>query len=193
MTANPKALAPSRAVKLTVGLIVAALVLGLSLAILAARSSGLTDTPGFLGTRATLLSDLSLSAALLLLVGLWVGFAAVRAGNISAHQYIQTTMVLLYLVLIVFIMEVSFWQNVSPGIPEQIGEASTALPALHATLGGLATICGLYLVLLMNGLIPRALRVRWWKKLMQVTLVLFILVAVLGAATYFIWYVAPAS
>jgi uncharacterized membrane protein YozB (DUF420 family) len=174
-------------------LIAAAFVVGLALTILASRSSGLASSAGFLGARATFLADLTLVAALLILAGLLVGFLAVRSKNVTAHQYIQTSMVLLYLVLIVFIMEVSFWQNVSPGLPEQVGEASYAVPALHAALGGLAEICGLYLVLLMNGLMPRALRVRRWKRLMQVTLGLFILVAVLGVATYYFWYVSPAA
>jgi len=193
MSVQAKRLSPNRTTKITVRLVVAALVLGLSLTVFALRSSGLADSPGFLGTRATFLADLNLIAALLILAGLLVGFAAVRSKNVSAHQYIQTAMVLLFLVLIVFIMEVSFWQNVGPGIPGQIGEASYAMPALHAAIGGLAEISGLYLVLLMNGLMPRPLRVRLWKRLMQATLVLFILVAVLGIATYYLWYVSPAT
>jgi uncharacterized membrane protein YozB (DUF420 family) len=192
MTGHPEATSPARATKVTIGLIVAALILALSLSILAARGSGLTQSEGFLGTRATLLSDLSLGAALMLLAGLFVGFVAARARNIPAHQYIQTSMVLLYLVLIVFIMEVSFWENVSPGIPGRIGEASYAVPALHAALGGLGALCGLYLVLLMNGLMPKALRIRGWKRLMRITLALFALAGVLGIATYYVWYVAPA-
>jgi uncharacterized membrane protein YozB (DUF420 family) len=192
MSGHPEATSPARATKVTIGLIVAALILALSLSILAARGSGLTQSEGFLGTRATLLSDLSLGAALMLLAGLFVGFVAARARNIPAHQYIQTSMVLLYLVLIVFIMEVSFWENVSPGIPGRIGEAAYAVPALHAALGGLAALCGLYLVLLMNGLMPKALRIRGWKRLMRITLALFALAGVLGIATYYVWYVAPA-
>jgi len=193
MSVQAKRLSPNRTTKITVGLVVAALVLGLSLTVFALRSSGLADSPGFLGTRATFLADLNLIAALLILAGLLVGFAAVRSKNVSAHQYIQTAMVLLFLVLIVFIMEVSFWQNVGPGIPGRIGEASYVMPALHAVIGGLAEVGGLYLILHMNGLMPRALQVRRWKTLMRITLGLFILVAVLGVATYYLWYVSPAT
>jgi uncharacterized membrane protein YozB (DUF420 family) len=191
MSAQTENLRPSRTTKTIVGLIAAALVIGLSVTIFALRASGRADSAGFLGTQAPFLADLNLVAALLVLAGLVVGFAAVRAKNVAAHQYIQTAMVLLFLVLIVFIMEVSFWRNVSPGIPGQIGEASYGMPALHAAIGGLAEICGLYLVLLMNGLIPKRLQVRRYKTLMRITLGLFILVAALGVATYYIWYVSP--
>jgi len=182
---------PRRSTKVTVALVVAALVLGLALSILAIRGGDLATAPGFLGTRASVLSDLSLLAALLILAGLLVGYAAARSKNIPAHQYIQTGMVLLFLVLIVFIMEVSFWSNVSPGLPARIGEAAYGLPAVHAALGGLAELSGLYLILHMNGWIPKALQVRRWKTLMRATLVLYILVAALGTATYVIWYVSP--
>ncbi len=182
---------PSRSTKITVALIVAALVAGLALSILAIRGGDLAAAPGFLGTRASVLSDLSLLAALVVLAGLLVGYAAARSKNIPTHQYVQTAMVLLFLVLILFIMEVSFWSNVSPGLPARLGEAAYGLPAAHAALGGLAELSGLYLILLMNGWIPKPLRVRRWKTLMRATLVLYVLVAALGTATYLIWYVAP--
>ncbi|OGO12852.1 MAG: hypothetical protein A2Z66_05390 [Chloroflexi bacterium RBG_13_66_10] len=191
MSAQAVKVSPSRSAKVTIGLIVAALIVGLVLTILAMRSSGLADDPGFLGTGASLLADLNLLAALLILGGLLIGFAAARSKSVAAHQYIQTAMVLLFLVLIVFIMEVSYWENVNPGIPERIGEASYAMPAVHAAIGGVAEVCGLYLVLLMNGWMPKALRVRKWKTLMRVTLTLFILVGVLGVATYYVWYILP--
>jgi uncharacterized membrane protein YozB (DUF420 family) len=43
----------------------------------------------------------------------------------------------------------------------------------------------------MNGLIPKRLQVRRYKTLMRITFGLFILVAALGVATYYIWYVSP--
>jgi hypothetical protein len=95
------------------------------------RSSGLADDPGFSG-RELRSWPISTCSPRLILGGLLIGFAALK--SVAAHSVHQTAMVLLFLVLIVFIMEVSYWENVNRGSQSGL-EASYAVPAVHAAIG----------------------------------------------------------
>ena len=52
-------------------------------------------------------------------------------------------------------------------------------------------VCAVYILLRMNGLLPKALRIKWWKNLMRFTLGMYLLVGLFGLATYVVWYVIP--
>ena len=56
--------------------------------------------PGFLGTNARLLTDLNLVLQAVMAAALVVGVVLVRRGNVRAHQYTMTLVVLSNLVLI---------------------------------------------------------------------------------------------
>jgi hypothetical protein len=144
------------------------------------------NAPGFLGTGASLFADINLVAEIVLLAGLTVGYGLARGGRHPAHQYNQTTWVLLNIVLVMFIMLVSFRQNVPGHMRESFGMIATG----HALLGTVTVLCGLYLLLRMNGLLPKPLRLKQWKTMMRVTLVLYWLVGLGGLYTYYSWYVA---
>ncbi len=181
---------PSRQVKtlvavgITLVLILTMLFLGLG------RLDGLADQHGILGTNASLFADLNLIAQIVLLCGLVAGFFLARLGRISAHQYNQTGWVLFNSVLVAFIMVVSYNQNIVPQLPGVLGTLYGILPTLHASLGALAVLCGFYLILRMNALLPKAWRIKRWKNLMRITLVLYLLVGVFGLAIYYTWYLA---
>lgn len=55
-------------------------------------------------------------------------------------------------------------------------------------LGAATVAAGLWLVLQMNGWLPRQLHLRGWKTLMRVTLAGYWTVAVLGLAIYYLWF-----
>lgn len=202
MTNLPKPETPNRNLKIAVAAVVGLALIGFSLYFILGRSSGLANEKGFLGTRASLFADINLIAEIVLLVGLMIGFVLVRVGNapankekreawISAHQYNQTAWLLFNLVLTLFIMEVSFYRQVVPGIPAKLLRAYYATSTVHAVLGGVTILCGLYLVLRMNKLLPKPLRVAWWKNLMRATLALYWVVGLFGFGTYYVWYVQP--
>lgn len=183
---------PPANVKLAVGIIVGLLVLGLLVAILAIKSAGLADKPGFTGLGGTMLADITLVLHVLLLIGLTAGYWLARKGNISAHQYNQTAWVLFNLVLVEFVMVGSFQANIRPGLPADLPKHPYYwLTTLHALLGGITMLIGVYILLRMNKLLPKALRVSWWKTLMRVALAGYWLVTILGFITYYIWYMAP--
>lgn len=109
-------------------------------------------------------------------------------GRIQAHQTIQTSMVLLNILLAVFIMNVSFARKVVPGLPGNLITTYGLVSSLHAMLGGLAILCGVYLLLRMNRLLPVRWRISWWKTLMRVTLGLYWTAGIMGLVLYRVWY-----
>jgi hypothetical protein len=72
-----------------------------------------------------------------------------------------------------------------PGnLPTAYGLVST----IHGLIGLVAIVCGVYLLLRMNKLIPVRWRVPWWRNLMRFTIGLYWTVGVLGLAIYYVWY-----
>ncbi len=111
----------------------------------------------FLGTRTA--ADINLVAQVLLLVGLLIGFALARRRRFRQHGNVQTAMVLLNLVLIVFAMVPSFFSYVVEG-GTTTGTVAT-LMIVHGVLGLVVEVVAIYLILRMRTqLIPERFRVR---------------------------------
>jgi hypothetical protein len=180
---------PNQILIRTLGGLLILLLIAASIFLILGNSSGLAAGPGLFGTRANLFSDLNLTAQLVLILGLSVGAVFAHRGKISIHQYNQTTWVMVNIVLTIFIMIMSFSKNILPGIPANLLQAHAAISTVHASLGLVTILCGVYLLLRMNQLIPKKYRIRWWKNLMRMTLGLYWLVGLLGVFTYYIWYI----
>ncbi|MGE5223109.1 MAG: hypothetical protein ACM3PY_11780 [Omnitrophica WOR_2 bacterium] len=161
----------------------------LSAVLLSGSWSGLFTRPGFLGTRAQIYPDINLTAQFLLLLGLSLGVFFARTGHITAHQYTQTSMVLLNLVLAFSIMVQSFLRSVVPGLPGNLTTLTGLISTTHAVIGSLAILCGIYLLLRMNKILPRNLRIAWWESLMRLTFALYWIAGILGFLLYYAWYV----
>jgi CDGSH-type Zn-finger protein/uncharacterized membrane protein YozB (DUF420 family) len=155
-------------------------------AILAIDAAGKADARGFLG-EAPLIADVNLMLEILLVAGLTFGSWLVRRGNLAAHRYNQTVWVLLNTVLIALIMAGGM-ENVALENISDLGPVHYWVPWLHATVGAATAIAGLWLVLQMNGLLPRRLHVNAWKPLMRATLAGYWIVALLGFVTYYLWF-----
>ena len=162
------------------------LVAGTAAVILAIEAAGRWTAPGFLG-KAALISDLNLTLEVLLVAGLTFGSWLAKRGNVAAHRYNQTTWVLLNAVLVALIMAREL-ENVELESVSNLATTHYWVPWLHATVGTATVAAGLWLVLQMNGLLPRRLHVRGWKTLMRATLAGYWLVALLGLTTYYLWY-----
>ena len=155
-------------------------------AVLGIEAAGKSEARGFLG-KAPLAADLNLTLELLLVAGLTFGAWFARRGNVAAHRYNQTAWTLLNVVLVALIMAPGM-ENVTLESLSDLAPVHYWVPWLHATVGAATVIAGLWLVLQMNGLLPRWLHVRAWKKLMRATLAGYWLVALLGFATYYLWF-----
>lgn len=167
------------------------------------------DPPGFLGTGASLLADLTLIAYVLLLIPLMlIGFFYARRGKHRPHH--RTMMVLVTVmnwVLIIFLMVVAYRFDVSDNIGQQPGNLRYLLPTVHGVLGLPAQLLATFIVIRMaieDRTVAVAkkrgetnLSVYWWKSakpFMQITLALWLATALLGIGNYLIRYdVIPSS
>ena len=189
MSTKHEAASPSHNIKRTLAVVLTLGLIGSSVLLALGGPTGVAARPGFLGTRANLFSDMNLVAQFVLLAGLSVGAVLARRGNIAAHQYNQTAWVLFNVVLTIFIMAVAFFEYIAPGLPGNFGQAYVVASTIHAALGSLTILCGIYLLLRMNRRLPRSLRISWWKGLMRLTFVLYWIVGLIGLAVYYFWYV----
>ncbi|HZQ08376.1 MAG TPA: cupredoxin family copper-binding protein [Anaerolineae bacterium] len=141
-----------------------------------------------LGTRGA--ANVNLVAEILILIGLYIGFYYARKRKFRPqHANIQTTMVLLNLVLILSIMVPSFYRYVirSGNITDNV----SILMIVHAILGTIAEGLGLYLVFTERfRIIPW--RIRKLKPVMRSLLALWTIVVLLGIGIYYFSYIAPA-
>jgi len=146
------------------------------------------DAAGFLGTGARLGSDVNLVVQLLMGFALVLGMFLARGGRYRAHAFCQTSVVLLNLLLIALIMLPPFARDIVPGLPRRLDQAYYLLPTLHALLGTIAQLLGLYIVIRAGtNLLPEKLRFQNYKAWMRTTLVLWWSVIIIGIATYWAW------
>jgi len=150
---------------------------------------------GFLGTNANFWADLNLTLHILMALTLLVGAWFARRKDFDTHQKIQTSVVLLNIVLIAGIMAVSYAQQVVPGLPQNLVKARNSVATVHAILGILGELLGLWVVLRMSRstrrFIPPSMRFKNVKRMMRLTLATWWSITLIGIATYFLWYAQP--
>lgn len=153
--------------------------------------------PGFLGTNASMLSDLTLIAYILLLLPAMIaGYVFARRKMFAPqHKYVMTGITLFNWVLIGFVMFVSFRDGVAPAIPDGLSDIEVALPAIHLITGGIAQILATYLVsrMWLENVLPKSLLIKNIKTPMRLTLALWLITTVLGISIYFTWYTDTSS
>jgi hypothetical protein len=174
-----------KATAIAAGLALAAAVAFVVNAVFAAQREA---DPGFMGP-GVFIADLNLALELLLLAGLTFGAYLARRGRIEAHRVNQTIWVLVNAALVVFMMFGSL-ADVKLAAPADLLDLRVAVTWLHAAIGTLTVIAGLWLVLQMNDVLPERVHLRGWKALMRMTLAGYWAVALLGLATYYLWYAA---
>ena len=170
-------------------IVTAAIMIAGSLAWVAGISlAGLEASRGFFGA-GPLIADANLILEIFLVAGITYGFLLARRGNIDAHQLNQTTWVVLNIGLIALVMAGSM-QDVAIARTADLANWRIGVTWLHAAVGALTALSGLWIVLQMNGLLPQSLCVSWWKNLMRAAFAGYWLTALLGFLTYYFWYIA---
>ncbi len=151
------------------------------------------DQPGFLGTGASLASDLSLLAYIFLIVPIMlIGFFFARRKMFEPHhKLVMTTITIVNWLIIFFLMAVRYLQA-AQAAP---ADSSLILPTIHLAFGGTAQLLATYLVIRMwfENQLPAWFKVRRIKRYMRTTLALWLITAALGIGTYYAWYVAGAA
>lgn len=152
----------------------------------------LQGEPGFLGTNASLLADLTLIAYLAIIIpAILIGFFFARRKWFEPHHKLTMTAVtLVNWGFIGFVMAVSYVDSVSPNVPESLGEDFIFVPTIHLLVGLTAQLIASYLVIRMwfEKQLPDWFKVENIKRYMRITMGLWLLTAALGLALYVVWY-----
>lgn len=128
-------------------------------------------------------ADINLAAQLLLLAGLLAGFLLARRKHYQQHGNVQTAMVLLNLIFILFVMMPSFYGYVVAG-GSTTGRVAQ-LMIVHGLLGVVVEMFAIYLILRMRTrLVPEPLRIGNIKLAMRSTLALWTILVLLGVGIY---------
>lgn len=161
------------------------------------------EPPGFLGTGASLLADLTLLAYLLLIIpAMLLGFVFARRNlHRPHHKWLMILVTVINWVLIIFLMFAAYRFDVAPNIAGQPGNSRYLLPVIHGLLGIPAQLLATFIVVRMlfeDTQVARAKQrgekdtSRYWfrsaKPMMRVTLALWLLTATLGVITYLTRY-----
>jgi uncharacterized membrane protein YozB (DUF420 family) len=135
-----------------------------------------------------LAADLTLLAEAAFFLALVVGVIAQRGRRYKLHDWIQTPVVALNLIFIIFIMAGSFVsQRVAATLPQRPGDAYYLVVAVHAGLGLAAEGLAVYCLLAGHQILPRKFgRLRYW---MWTTFGFWTAAVAFGAGTYYVWYV----
>lgn len=144
----------------------------------------LLDVPGFLGTKASLLSDISLILCLISLVLFIIAGLEGRRRQIKKHCPTQTiALILTFLAVVLFMFPVysQQYESANAGLTPLV---PNGLVALHAGLGGLTLLYGVYVVLVGYNVF----RSKNKKMLMRIASILFIIVNLSGIVIYLSLY-----
>jgi uncharacterized membrane protein YozB (DUF420 family) len=153
----------------------------------------LTGT-GFLGTRAPLHSDLSLILILLSAIMFTIGWRLAVRKKLKIHRWIQTGAAILNTLVVLIVMIVSFIIYILPGIPNKLLEGTYGVTTVHAFIGALGLLLGVFVVLRANQVkfVPKRLRFRNYKPFMRTSYVLYMLATLIGVIVYVAVYIGPA-
>jgi uncharacterized membrane protein YozB (DUF420 family) len=147
---------------------------------------------GLFRTAAPLSSDLTLIVELMMGLALVAGMLLARRRRYRAHARCQSAVVLLNPVAITLTMAPSFWRSFAPPLPGGLHNSYYVLAAVHAALGAVAELLGLYILAVAGTtILPQRFRFTYYKPWMRTALAMWWLVLLLGIGTYFRWYVAP--
>jgi uncharacterized membrane protein YozB (DUF420 family) len=137
-------------------------------------------------------ADLNLLLQGMMAAALVIGAGFARRKRYRAHAITQTTVLLLNSGMIAMVMWPSTRGQVMPAFPDVWGKWYFAMPSIHAMLGTAAEALGIFIALVVGTtLVPERFRFRNWKRWMRAELALWWIVMLSGAATYYVWYVAP--
>jgi uncharacterized membrane protein YozB (DUF420 family) len=151
--------------------------------------SALLNGPGFFGTTANFRSDATLALVLITAVMLTVGWILALQKRYEAHRWVQTSAVILNTFAVVFTMMGSYLIHILPGIPAKLNQGDYAVTTVHALVGLVGMVLGVFIVLRGNKLVPKALRFKNYKLFMRTSYTLYMLATFLGVIVYLLVYV----
>src|SRR3972149_2649110 len=146
------------------------------------------EQPGFLGTTASLATDLTLSLIMISIILFAIGAWLAVKGRFKAHQRIQTVGVILNTVVVLVTMVGTLIQYVLPEIPARLSESYYSLSLIHAIVGTIGVLLGVFIVLRTNNLVPKRWRFESYLPVMRWAYATYVLAAALGVTVYLTAY-----
>jgi len=151
--------------------------------------NNLFNGPGFLGTTATFHSDAALILILVTALLFTIGWQLAIRKRYEVHRWVQTSAVILNTLVVLFVMISSFLTHILPGIPGKLNQGDYAVTTVHALVGLVGLVLGVFIVLRGNQLVPKALRFSNYKPFMRTAYALYMLATLLGVVVYILVYV----
>jgi uncharacterized membrane protein YozB (DUF420 family) len=143
---------------------------------------------GFFGTDASMLVDIELTMLILAALLFTIGWRLAVGKHYRAHRWTQTAAATLNALVVLGSMVSSYLNYVLPGLPARLNQAYFAVPTVHAIVGLVAFLLGVFVVLRGNGLVPKALRFSNYKAFMRTSYALYMLATAIGVVVYLVWY-----
>jgi len=143
---------------------------------------------GFLGTSAPFHSDLSLVFILISAVLFTIGWRLAVGKHYDIHQWVQTAAAVFNTLAVATVMIPAFIAYIIPGIPAKLLEGSYGVTTVHAVIGTLGLLLGVYVVLSANGLLPARLRFHNYKPFMRTSYAIYMIATVIGVVVYVVVY-----
>ncbi|HET7090798.1 MAG TPA: DUF420 domain-containing protein [Anaerolineae bacterium] len=134
-------------------------------------------------------------AQVVMIVALLFGWRFARVKDFRRHRRVQTTVVMVNWLMILFVMGVAFFGPEVTANPQAGTNPLILLEIGHGIVGMLAALSGAYLVFRMvfERALPSWFKVRNFKRLMQITIVVWLLLAVGGLGIFGLKYLLPSS
>jgi uncharacterized membrane protein YozB (DUF420 family) len=143
----------------------------------------------FFASDAPLTSDLVLVFEIAIGAALILGMFLVRRGHVRTHMYLQSSMILVNIPIVLLWMIPPYLEYVLPGVPQELGQVAYWLPTLMLVAGGVAEALGVYIILVAaTSLVPERFRFRNYKLVMRSELALWWVVLLTGISTYYVFF-----
>lgn len=151
--------------------------------------TGFYTTPGFLGSHASLASDVSLVIVIVSMLLLTYGVRLARGHLNRQHHTVQWIAFVLNAIVVVLVMNRLFIANILPEFSKNIFVTGAWPTVFHAILGAAALILGLVVVLHATALDRQGKPLGNLVKAMRVSYGLYLAAALSGIFLYLITYV----
>ena len=151
--------------------------------------NNLLHRPGFLGTNANFAADMTLVLMLLAATLFTLGFYLARRRRYQAHRWVQTGAASLNAIMVLWMMLLPFRDFVLRDTGGPRTGVFYTVTTLHALIGGVALLFGMFVVLRGNELVPAAFKFRNYKGFMRTAYALYIVATLLGILVYLVWFI----
>ncbi len=145
--------------------------------------------PGFLGTKATFGPDLTIVLILISSTLFTIGWQLAVHKHYDIHRWVQTSACIINASVVLVVMVGSFWGFTLPIVPTQLAKLPVWVTVVHACVGTITFLLGVFVVLRANKLVPQALRFKNYKLFMRTSYSLYMLAMLIGIAVYVVTYV----